>query len=109
DRHAFRLEVVRVESVKEDDVDGPAFERLRLYALIAERLHQNIVALRIEAKVLEPQHRSHPGAAAVAIDSDAFAADVLRSLDRRLDDDVVGISRGKRRDHFEIVAARDRG
>jgi hypothetical protein len=77
--------------------------------LIAKHLQQNIVALRIEAEMLEPEQHAHPGGAADASQADFLATQLFRAFDIWSRDKVVGVAAGESSDDLEIMTGANRG
>src|SRR5262249_47999426 len=84
-------------------------ESLALNSLIAYRLEQNLIALRIDAKIFQPEHDSDPGPAAHTVDSEFFATQIFGSFDVWANHYVIRISAGKSRQHLDVMARRHCG
>ena len=76
---ALQLRAVRVAQIAA--VDDVLRDRLCLHRLVAEDAKLNLIALRIEAPMLEGEHGEHPNAAADALHADPFALEVRRRSD----------------------------
>src|SRR5690349_16692043 len=108
-REAFLLQFLAPNTIECSGVGNAGFDGLRLNVLIAEHLQQNIVALRIEAEMLEPEQHAHPGGATDASQADFLATQVFRAFDVWSRDKIVGVAAGKSSDDLEIMTGADRG
>src|SRR5690349_6883347 len=80
---AFQLCAVSIAEIAA--VDDVLRDRLRQHGLIADDAKLNVVALGIEAPVLEGEHGKHPNSAADALHADSLAFQIRRRFDARVD------------------------
>src|SRR4026208_1180000 len=80
DVHALLLQEFAINAIDEDHVDDARLQGLGLHALIAHRLQQDLIALRVDAEMLEPEHRYDPSTASDAVDRELLAAQIFRSF-----------------------------
>ena len=109
---AENSEALLFQSFAPDAIEGrgvgdAGLDRLGLDVLIADNLQQDIIALRLEAEVFEPEQHTHPRRAADTGHRDFFAAQLFRAFDVGPRDEIVGVAAGKGRDDFEIVTGGD--
>src|SRR5215475_3855793 len=106
DVHAFLFQQLAIDAIDEYRVYDSGLESLALNSLIAYRLEQNMIALRIDAKVFQPEHDADPGPAAHTVDGEFFAAQIFGSLDIWANQHVIRISARKSRQHLDVRARR---
>src|SRR5437870_8861678 len=71
-RHPFLLQPLAVEAIDERDVNDAGLDGLGLDALVSDGLQQDLIALRLQSKMLQPEHGAHPSSPAETIDGDSF-------------------------------------
>src|SRR5581483_11106947 len=105
----FLLQALAPDAVEGGGIGDAGLDRLALDVLIAEHLQENVVALRFQAEMFEPEQHAHPGGGADAGERDFFAAQFFSALDIGPGDKVVSVASGKSGDDLEIVAGADGG
>jgi len=108
-REAFLTQSPAKDAVKRCGVHGLVFHCLTLDGLIADREHGDLIALRLEAELFEPEHGAHPRTAADARDAYLFAAQIFRSFNRGPRQEVIGIASGKTIDDLDIMTGAGSG
>src|SRR5262249_23633912 len=107
DVHAFLFQQLAIDAIDEYRVYDSGLESLALNSLIAYRLEQNLIALRIDAKIFQPEHDADPGpAAAHTVDGEFFPAQIFGSLDIWANHYVIRVSAGKSCQHLDVMACR---
>jgi hypothetical protein len=102
------LQPATENAVEYGHIDLAGFQRLRRHRLIADDEKSDLVALGLQAQMLESEHGAHPYRARQRLHADFFAAQFLGPLDAPRRDDIVTEPVGERGDGFKIGAARYR-